>query len=92
VEIENCKVTMTYVHRTTPSNYVDTADVLSYTLQPRLSLSNAGGVLTLSWRGGGQLQVASDPNGFFDEVPGAASPCVVTNLSSFQQFFRVRLP
>jgi len=92
VEMENRKVTMTYVHRTTPGNYVDTSDVFAYSLQPRLSWSSTGGVLSLSWRGGGALQASANVDGNFADVPDAASPCVVTNLTEARQFFRVRQP
>lgn len=90
VEIEASKVTMTYVHRTTPGVYVDTSDVFAYTLQPRLSWSNTDGALSLSWRGGGALQAASDVDGNFADVPDTSSPCVLTNLAEIRQFFRVR--
>jgi hypothetical protein len=92
VEIEGSNVAVTYVHRTTPGVYVDTTDVFSYTLQPRLFGSATGGVLTLTWRGGGVLQVASEVGGDFAVIPEAASPYVITNLTEAQRFFRLRQP
>jgi hypothetical protein len=92
VEIESSKVTMTYVHRTTPGVYVDTADVFSYTLQPRLASSWDAGQLSLKWRGGGQLQAAPEVSGPFTNVPGATASYVVTNFTESSQYFRVCQP
>jgi predicted phosphodiesterase len=92
VEIAGYIATATRYHRTGPDTYVATSDVSSYSAAPVIAFSYAGGNLTLTWRGAGALEVASDVNGVYSAVPGAASPYVITNLSESPRYYRVRLP
>lgn len=92
VSIETNTVTMTLVHRTTPGTYLDTTDVFSRTLRPRLNASCDSGALTLTWRGGGVLQAAAEPGGPFTNVLGATSPMLVQKPAEESKFFRVNLP
>ncbi len=48
--------------------------------------------LTLTWSGGGTLESAPDVSGPYTEVPGAASPYLISNPTAPRQFFRVLLP
>jgi hypothetical protein len=62
-------------------------------LTPQIVLSYVGGVLTLTWSGGGTLQTAPDVAGPYTNVPGAVSPYSLPSLTDPSQlFFRVRLP
>ena len=62
-------------------------------LPPQIYYTYAGGTLTLTWSGGGNLQAASPSvSGPYTNVPGAVSPWPITPLSEPSMFFRVQAP
>lgn len=61
------------------------------TVAPEIAISAAGGFVTLSWSGGGQLQRAADLNGPFSVIAGAVSP-YSSPINGSAAFYRVVLP
>jgi len=92
VEIDGYNATAMWYHRTGANTYTATSDVFSYSVAPVIAFSYAGGSLILTWSGAGVLQAAPDVSGVYTNMPGTASPYVITNLSEPQRYFRVRLP
>ncbi len=93
VEVSGFQVTTTWYHRTSLGVYAAGGDVFSYTavpVRPVIAVSRTGLGLTLKWSGGGTLQAAGTINGVFADVPGAASPFVVTNAGGTAMFYRIR--
>ena len=89
--IDGPVATLTWYQRTTPNNYVATADVFTYSLAPVIASSYSNGVLTLTWSGGGSLQAAPELTGQWTNVANARSPYAVTNLGETRAFYRVQL-
>jgi hypothetical protein len=90
-EIDGPKATFTWYHRTGIGTYAATSDVFSYTLAPVIAPQLSNGALTLTWAGGGTLESAPDPSGPWTSLGKGISPCVITNLTPPQIYYRVRL-
>jgi hypothetical protein len=82
---------LTWHHRIGPGTFTATAEVLSYSLQPRLFLRHHsnGERLIFTWEEPGRLQASTEPHLGFTNVPGASSPFVLTNFLPSKLFFRL---
>ena len=58
---------------------------------PKLSISRVGNLITVTWTGGGELQVSDKVNGPWATVAGATSP-LVAPMDRLKRFARVRVP
>ncbi len=59
---------------------------------PPISYTFLNGTLTLTWPGNGVLQAAPRVTGVYTNVPGAASPFVITNFDEPSLFYRLYFP
>ena len=91
LSVDGPVATLTWYQRTTPSNYVATSDVFTYSLAPVIAYSYSNGTLTLTWSGGGILQTSSGVTGQWTNMANARSPYVVTSLTGPRTFYRVQL-
>jgi hypothetical protein len=57
---------------------------------PVLSFNRLGNALVLTWSGSSVLQSATEPNGSYQDVPGATPPYTNNLSSSANCFFRLR--
>lgn len=55
-----------------------------------LAISYAGGMVVITWNGGGVLQQADDVLGTYTDVAGAAAPTYTIAPSAAQRFYRLR--
>ena len=68
------------------------AEVLAYDARPVITPILSEDRLTLKWSGAATLQSAADATGTFVDVPGIASPHVITNFDNGAQYYRLRVP
>ena len=57
---------------------------------PQLTITQAGGTITLTWPGCCALQQANQVTGSYADVPGATSPYTVPQPLASQKFYRLR--
>jgi hypothetical protein len=91
VDIDGPVATLTWYHRTGADTYAPTTEVFSYSLAPVLTPTLTNGVLRMAWEGGGRLQSAPAVNGPWTTLTNAASPAIITELSTEALFYRVKL-
>jgi hypothetical protein len=87
VEVHNYNVGSPDITFGLAANYT-----VPYVLQPKLNLTYANGLVTLSWsQGGSTLQQAESPAGPWGDVPGpVVSSPFTTNVANAARFFRLR--
>jgi hypothetical protein len=91
VEIDGYTSTSTWHHRTGVDTYAATTEMLVYDARPVITSIFSENRLTLKWSGAATLQSASDAAGTFVDVPGIASPFVITNFDDGAQYYRLRV-